>query len=84
MSYRAPVNDLRFLMDEVAGFDAVAQTERFSEATDDMVAAILTEAAKLAEEVLAPLQRSGDLHPAVLENGVVRTATKGFQQRRCQ
>jgi alkylation response protein AidB-like acyl-CoA dehydrogenase len=74
MPYRAPVNDFRFLMDEVAGFDAVAGTERFSEATEDMVSAILTEAAKLAEDVIAPLQRPGDLHPAVLENGVVRTS----------
>lgn len=74
MPYRAPVTDIRFLMDHVAGFDAVAKTERFADATSDTVTAILIEAAKLAETVLAPLQRSGDLHPAKLENGVVRTS----------
>ncbi len=74
MPYRAPVTDMQFLMDEVAGFGAVAETERFADATSDTVAAILTEAAKLAETELAPLQRNGDLHPAVLENGVVRTS----------
>ena len=74
MPYRAPVNEFRFLFDHVVGFDAVAQTERFAEATPDTVEAVLTEAGKLCEEVLAPLQRSGDLHPARLENGVVRTS----------
>ena len=74
MPYRAPVTDYRFLMDHVSGFANVAQTERFAEATDDMTDAILGEAAKMTEEVIAPLQRNGDLHPAVLENGVVRTS----------
>ena len=74
MPYRAPVTDMQFLMDEVAGFGAVAETERFADATSDTVTAILSEAAKLAENVLSPLQRNGDLHPAVLENGVVRTS----------
>ncbi len=74
MPYRAPVNDFRFLMDHVTGFADVAATDRFAEATPDMVEAILTEAAKMSEEVLAPLNRNGDLHPAYLENGVVRTS----------
>ncbi|WP_296422627.1 acyl-CoA dehydrogenase [Yoonia sp.] len=74
MPYRAPVSDFRFLLDHVVGFCDVAATDRFAEATPDMVDAILTEAAKMCEEVLAPLNRSGDLHPARLENGVVRTA----------
>ena len=74
MPYRAPVADFRFLFDHVVGFDRVAATPRFEEATGEMTDAILTEAAKLCEEVLAPLNRAGDLHPAVLENGVVRTS----------
>ncbi len=74
MPYRAPVSDFRFLMDHVVGFHDVAATDRFAESTPDMVDAILTEAAKMCEEILAPLNRSGDLHPAHLENGVVRTS----------
>ncbi len=74
MPYRAPVSDYRFIMDTVAGFKSVTSTDRFSEATDDMADAILTEAAKLCEEILYPLNRNGDLHPAKLENGVVRTS----------
>jgi alkylation response protein AidB-like acyl-CoA dehydrogenase len=74
MPYRSPITDFRFIMDHVVGFDQVAATERFADATPDMCEAILTEAAKLSDEVLAPLQKSGDQHPAVLENGVVRTS----------
>jgi alkylation response protein AidB-like acyl-CoA dehydrogenase len=61
-------------MDHIVGFSEVTATDRFAEATPDMVDAILTEAAKMCEEVLAPLNRSGDLHPAHLENGIVRTS----------
>jgi len=72
MPYRAPLADFKFLFDHVVGFDQVAGTADFADATPDTVEAILTEAGKLAETVLAPLQRPGDLHPARLENGVVR------------
>lgn len=79
MPYTAPLNDLRFLLDHVVGFDAVQATDRFAETTPDVTEAILTEAAKLCEGELAPLQRAGDLHPARLENGVVRTSP-GFAE----
>ncbi|WP_439526763.1 acyl-CoA dehydrogenase [Roseovarius mucosus] len=74
MPYRAPVDEYRFLFDHIVGLSHVVDTDRFAEATPDMTAAILSEAARLCEEVLYPLQRSGDLHPAKLENGVVRTS----------
>src|SRR6056297_1897374 len=73
MTYRAPVSEFRFLFDHVVGFGQVAATDRFAEATPDTVEAVLTEAGKLCEDVLSPLQRVGDLNPAYLENGVVRT-----------
>ncbi|MBV7407863.1 acyl-CoA dehydrogenase [Maritimibacter sp. DP1N21-5] len=79
MPFRSPVSDFQFLLDNVVDFAAVAATEKFAEATDDTVTAILTEAAKLSDEVVAPLNRSGDLDPAKLENGVVRTS-KGFRE----
>ena len=72
MSYRAPVAEYQFLFDHVVDLDQVLATERFGEATKDVTAAILTEAGRMCEEVMAPLQRPGDQHPAVLENGVVR------------
>ena len=73
MPYRAPVSDFQFLLDHVVGFPQVTATDRFADATQDMTQAILTEAARMCEEVLAPLNRVGDLHPAYLDNGVVRT-----------
>lgn len=82
MPYRAPVNDYRFLLENVVGFAQVAATDRFNEATPDLTDAILTEAGKMCEEVLYPLNRNGDLHPARLENGVVRTSpgfSDGYQ-----
>jgi len=74
MPYRSPVSDFRFLMDHIVGFYQVAATDRYAEATADTCEAILSEAAKLADEVIAPLQRAGDTHPAILENGIVRTS----------
>ncbi|TCP62749.1 hypothetical protein EV663_1019 [Rhodovulum bhavnagarense] len=74
MTYRAPVDDIRYILAHVAGFDEVTATERFADVTPDVTTQILTEAGKLCEEVLAPLQRAGDLAPARLENGVVRTS----------
>src|SRR5210317_1054591 len=80
MPYRAPLNEYQFIFDNVVGFSNVAGTEKFEEtASADFVAAILSEAGKLCEEVLAPLQRPGDLQGAVLENGVVRTSP-GFAE----
>lgn len=73
MPYRAPLTDFRFLLD-IVGFDQVAATRLFTDATADTVEAILSEAAKLCETTLAPLNRAGDKAPARLENGVVRTS----------
>ena len=73
MPYRAPLSDIRFLLEHVLGFDRVAATGLYAEAQPETVEAILTEAGRLSETVLAPLNRAGDRHPARLENGVVRT-----------
>ena len=74
MPYRAPIEEFAFLFDHVVGLDQLSRTTRFAEATPDMARAILGEAGKMCDEVLAPLQRAGDLQGAVLENGVVRTS----------
>ncbi|RYH10567.1 acyl-CoA dehydrogenase [Tropicimonas sp. IMCC6043] len=74
MSYRAPLTDFRFLLEKVVGFDRLRETAAFDEIGPDMVEAILAEAGKLCEEALAPVNRAGDLHPSVLENGRVRSS----------
>ena len=79
MPYQSPVPDFQFIFDHVVGFKQVADTEKFAEASEDMVTAILTEGGKMADEVMAPVQRNGDLQPAYLENGVVRTSP-GFAE----
>jgi alkylation response protein AidB-like acyl-CoA dehydrogenase len=79
MAYRAPLSEFQFLLRHVVGFDRVTATPRFAEATPDVVDAILTGAGRLCEEVLAPLRRVGDTHPARLENGIVRTSP-GFAE----
>ncbi|MEL7463458.1 MAG: acyl-CoA dehydrogenase [Pseudomonadota bacterium] len=74
MTYRAPLDDIAFTLDHLVGADFLTGTERFAEATRDTRNAVLAEAAKVAEDALAPVQRNGDLHPAKLEDGVVRTS----------
>ena len=58
--YRAPIKDMRFVMDEIAGFQQLSQLPAYADATPDMADAILDEAAKFTREVLAPLNRVGD------------------------
>jgi len=80
VTYRAPLNEFEFLFQNIVGFSQLEQTEKYEETSSaDLVSAILGEAGKLSEEVLAPLQRNGDLQGAVLENGVVRTSP-GFAE----
>ena len=79
MSFRAPVQDYEYIMRHIVGYGKVSATERFEEAGEELTSAILTEAGRLCEEVLSPLQRNGDLDPARLEDGVVHTST-GFAE----
>ncbi|PWR01732.1 acyl-CoA dehydrogenase [Meridianimarinicoccus roseus] len=74
MPYTAPVSEFKFLLEHVVDIAQITATERFCEATPDVVDAILREIGHLCDGIIAPLQREGDLHPAALENGVVRTS----------
>ena len=72
--YRAPLSDMRFVLTELAGLDQVAQLPGFDEATPDVAAAILEEAAKFAATVMSPLNVVGDREGAKrLDDGTVRT-----------
>jgi alkylation response protein AidB-like acyl-CoA dehydrogenase len=72
MTYRAPVRDLAFSLRHAADFGRLA--DAFPEADADTVMAVLEAAGAFAADVLAPLNRQGDLVGAKLENGVVRCA----------
>lgn len=76
MPYRPEPDEYAFLLSHVVGFDQVTSTPKFAEA-GDVWPAILEEAAKLGAEVLSPLNRAGDLHPARLEGGRV-VCSPGF------
>ncbi|MCP5272239.1 MAG: acyl-CoA dehydrogenase [Burkholderiaceae bacterium] len=78
MTYRAPVRDMMFVIQELAGIDAVAQLPGFEEAGADTAQAVLEEAAKFNEGVVAPLNWTGDQQPSALKDGVV-TTTPGFK-----
>jgi len=71
MPYTPPLRDFAFILDHLVGFDQVRKTDRFAEATPDMVQAILSEGGRLCAEVIAPLRRPGDVTPTRLENGAV-------------
>jgi 3-(methylsulfanyl)propanoyl-CoA dehydrogenase len=76
-TYMAPVRDMQFVMEELADLEGLAALPGYEEATPDLAAAVLQEAAKLAGEVLAPLNKIGDECGATLTQGGV-VAAKGF------
>ena len=79
MTYAAPLADMRFALEGSAGIAQVTRLPGHEAADSDLMAAILGEAAKFAENELAPLNQPGDRAGSILENGVVRTPA-GFRE----
>ncbi|MFS2202321.1 acyl-CoA dehydrogenase C-terminal domain-containing protein [Pseudomonas sp. Pseusp3] len=77
--YKAPLRDMRFLIDHVFDFHGNYAALGATDASPDMVNAILEEGAKFCENVLSPLNRSGDEEGCHFDNGVVTTPA-GFKQ----
>ena len=76
-TYKAPLRDIRFVLNEVlADVEPLPGDDEYGQ---DTVDAVLDAAAQICEEVLQPLNRSGDEEGSVLQNGVVRTP-KGFKE----
>src|SRR5438128_277958 len=63
MSYRAPLKDMLFDIESLAGIEAVSRLPGHEEAGLDTARAVLEECARLTEDVIAPLNREGDKHP---------------------
>ena len=81
--YTAPLADMRFLLNEVAGLADIARLPGCGEATPDLADAVLEEAGKFAAGVLAPLNSSGDRAGCRLEDGKVVTPqgwTEAYRQ----
>ena len=79
MTYSAPVKDMLFNIEHLARIDQIAQLPGFEDADLGTAQAVLEEAAKFNEDVLAPLNWEGDKNPSAWNNGVV-TATPGFKE----
>ncbi|WP_281982474.1 acyl-CoA dehydrogenase [Thalassorhabdomicrobium marinisediminis] len=73
MTYSAPLQDMQFVLEDLCDLEAVAGLPGLEEATPDMVQAILEEAAKFAGQVLAPMNRAGDLAGTGFDAGTVTT-----------
>ena len=79
MSYIAPVKDMLFCMKELADIESIAKLPGFEDAGFETAQAVLEESARFCQEVLAPLNREGDVNPSSWKDGVV-TTTPGFKQ----
>ncbi|NYS76475.1 MULTISPECIES: acyl-CoA dehydrogenase [Halomonadaceae] len=79
IDYQAPLRDMQFILDELAGLGQITDLPRCEDASPDLVAAVLEEASKFASGVLAPINRQGDLQGCRLEGEQVITPD-GWQE----
>ena len=78
-TYKAPVDDVLFLLNDVFAIDRYNNLPGFADASSDVVGAILGEAAKFSEEVLTPLNRTGDVEGCTRASGGAVTTPNGFK-----
>ncbi|HYW02794.1 MAG TPA: acyl-CoA dehydrogenase C-terminal domain-containing protein [Gammaproteobacteria bacterium] len=72
-SYKAPLRDMQFVLNELVGMERLSGIERFEEVTPDITGGVLEEAARLIEGSVAPLNEPGDRQGCRLEDGDVTT-----------
>lgn len=78
-SYKAPLRDMLFVLDEVVGTKRVQEIPQFSEVNRDLIEAVFNEAARFTEGVLQPINQSGDEEGCKWADRVV-TTPKGFKE----
>ena len=78
-TYRAPLRDIRFVLDELLDVAQLAALPGFEEAPPDVIHAMIEEGARLCENTLLPLNRAGDEEGCRYENGAVCTP-RGFKE----
>jgi len=79
-TYKAPVSDTVFLLNDVFNYANYANAPGFSEAPIDIVEAVLSEGAKFVEEVVQPLNRVGDIEGCKRHDDGSVTTPKGFKE----
>ncbi len=79
MTYAAPIRQIRFALQSIVGMDRLYGCPAFPDFNDEIAAAVLDEAGRFANEVIAPLNQVGDREGANVQNGRVRLAT-GFAE----
>ena len=72
-TYTAPVEDMIFLFEKLRNNKNYNEIKKYQEVTPELVKDILEEAAKINQNIILPLAKSGDENPVILENGVVIT-----------
>jgi alkylation response protein AidB-like acyl-CoA dehydrogenase len=77
-TYKAPLADMRFVLEDLLDVGQLAALPGYADATPELLATVIEEAAKLCEEALAPLNQPGDAEGCHYENGTVRTP-RGFR-----
>src|SRR4051812_47160016 len=77
--YLAPLRDMNFVLNELAGLEQVSALPGFEDAGSDTAEAVLDEAAKFASQVLAPLNHVGDVVGCEWNDGAV-TTPQGFKE----
>ena len=81
--YKAPIRDIHFVLYDLLGAEDHYQRIGAEETSRDLVEAIITEGARFAESILAPLHRVGDKEGCKFNNGVV-TTPPGFKEAYAQ
>jgi alkylation response protein AidB-like acyl-CoA dehydrogenase len=84
MSYKAPVKDMMFNIQHLAGLEQLTHIEAFADAGLDTAQAVLEECAKFNENVVAPLNYSSDVAPSYWEAGNKVVTSKGFKEAYAQ
>ena len=82
-NYVPPIEDLEFVLKEVIGLDEICDLAGYGEVSPDLVRSVLIEAGRFASEILAPLNRIGDVEGSRLDNNDVFTPTgwkEAYQQ----
>src|SRR5690606_487443 len=78
-TYKAPLDDIRFVLDDLLDVGQLARLPGYEESTADVLLSVLEEGGRFCEEVLAPINQSGDQEGCHFQDGIVTTPA-GFRE----